>query len=87
MRTLVNAAQAIIAIVIAAVSLAVMTAVGLAFVGVALIIGIGTAVAFKLFGARPVPVMARVRPEPGKGGHKPGEPRIWNDGRGTIIDM
>jgi hypothetical protein len=77
MNTLRNALQIAAGLVVAVVSFAFMAAIGLAFLGVALVVGITTAIALKLSRPKPAPAMARDKKEP----------RIWNDGRGTIIDM
>ena len=52
--------------------------VGLALAGILAVLMLGSLFAQKL---QPAPVRART--------HRPGqrEPRIWNDGRGTIIDL
>ncbi|KQS87551.1 MULTISPECIES: hypothetical protein [unclassified Rhizobium] len=55
---------------------------GLALLGIASVVMIGTMIAARL---APRPVRATVNRT---AGHRPQrEPRIWNDGRGTIIDM
>ena len=54
--------------------------VGLAIAGIVAVLMLGSMLAGKL---QPVPVRARNdRRAPGQR-----EPRIWNDGRGTIIDL
>ena len=82
MDTLRNALQTIIGLTLAIASFAIMTALGLAFVGIVLVVGIGAAIALKLSGGRRRHVMARA-----DGRHRKGGARIWNDGRGTIIDQ
>ncbi len=54
---------------------------GLAFAGIVAVLMVGSAVSARL-NAKPVRATARAQgPRPQK------EPRIWNDGRGTIIDL
>lgn len=72
-----NILQFAVGAVVATVSLAVMAAVGLAVIGLTLVVGIATAVAMRLSCRRPAPAMR----------HAPRQPRIWNDGRGKIIDL
>lgn len=54
---------------------------GLALAAIASIVLIGTAVAARI---TPKPVRATVRTDAAR---RQREPRIWNDGRGTIIDL
>ena len=54
---------------------------GLAVVGIASVLMIASFVSARL---SPRPVRATVNRRTGS---KSGEPRIWNDGRGTIIDL
>ena len=82
MDTLRNALQTVIGLVLAVASFAIMATLGLAFVGIVLVVGIGAAIALKLSGGRHRPAMARADARRHKS-----EPRIWNDGRGTIIDQ
>lgn len=63
----------IIGLCIATLMILVMATVGLAVVGVAVVVAVVGLVAAKL-GYRPKT-------------HKREGPRVWNDGRGTIIDM
>jgi lipopolysaccharide/colanic/teichoic acid biosynthesis glycosyltransferase len=98
MNSISRALRVIFGIAIAAVSFLVMATVGIAFVGLALIVCIGAAIAVKLSGRKPVIVSAP------REGYGPADfttphadeaaprgdrkaPRVWNDGRGTIIDM
>ncbi|MDX3928327.1 MAG: hypothetical protein QHC90_21300 [Shinella sp.] len=69
------------AIVIAGFSLLFAASVGLAIAGIAAVMIIGSAIAAKL---QPAPVRATVRTRRQAGQR---EPRIWNDGKGTIIDL
>ncbi len=55
---------------------------GLALLGIASVVMIGTMIAARL---APRPVRATVNRT--ANGRTQREPRIWNDGRGTIIDM
>jgi hypothetical protein len=54
---------------------------GLALIGIASVVMIGTTIAARL---APKPVRATVNRSSARQSR---EPRIWNDGRGTIIDM
>ncbi|MDW5315727.1 hypothetical protein [Rhizobium sp. PL01] len=54
---------------------------GLALAGIATVFVIGSAISARLM---PKPVRATVNRNTGR---REREPRIWNDGRGTIIDM
>ena len=63
----------IVGLGLAALMIVVMATVGLAVVGFAVVVGLVGLVAAKL-GYRPRT-------------HKRHEPRVWNDGHGTIIDM
>lgn len=73
--------------------LAVVTGLGLvfaAFAGLALALVLGTvaagAIAFARLTGRIQPAMARASANPAQDRSK-SEYRVWNDGRGTIIDM
>ncbi|WP_438751218.1 hypothetical protein [Pararhizobium sp. O133] len=55
---------------------------GLALLGIASVVMIGTMIAARL---APRPLRATVNRTAGRRPQR--EPRIWNDGRGTIIDM
>ena len=54
---------------------------GLALIGIASVVMIGTTIAARL---APTPVRATVNRNSTRQSR---EPRIWNDGRGTIIDL
>ena len=68
-----NVIVAIVGLAIAALSLVVMATVGLALVGFVVVVGLA-GLLFSRFGPR-----RKVQ--------KRREPRVWNDGHGTIIDM
>jgi hypothetical protein len=59
---------------------------GLALIGIASVVMIGTTIAARL---APKPVRATVNRNSGNRNstRQSREPRIWNDGRGTIIDL
>ena len=59
---------------------------GLALIGIASVVVIGTTIAARL---APKPVRATVNRNSGNRNstRQSREPRIWNDGRGTIIDL
>ncbi|WP_428426743.1 hypothetical protein [Pararhizobium sp.] len=59
---------------------------GLALIGIASVVMIGTTIAARL---APKPVRATVNRNSGNRNstRQQREPRIWNDGRGTIIDL
>ncbi len=73
MDTIRNTIVAVVGLGIAVLTLVVMSFVGLAVIGFAAVAGL-VGLLMARFGRRPV----RRRPD---------EPRVWNDGRGTIIDM
>ncbi|WP_099867005.1 hypothetical protein [Pararhizobium haloflavum] len=77
MNAFTNAIRVVGGLTIGVVALALFAAFGIAIVGVTLVAALGTAVAVKLSGPKPAPVAARAK----------AQPRVWNDGRGTIIDM
>jgi hypothetical protein len=54
---------------------------GLALAGIAAVLFVGSAISARL---TPKPVRATVNRNSGR---QQREPRIWNDGRGTIIDL
>jgi hypothetical protein len=54
---------------------------GLALAGIVSVLMIGSAISARL---SPKPVRARAHPDSARPAR---EPRIWNDGRGTIIDL
>ncbi len=70
------------AIVIAGATLVFAASIGLALAGIASVVMLGSWISAKL---QPAPVRARVYARAGKPGQR--EPRVWNDGRGTIIDL
>ena len=70
------------AIVIAGATLVFAASIGLALAGIASVVMLGSWISANL---QPTPVRARVYARAGKPGQR--EPRVWNDGRGTIIDL
>jgi hypothetical protein len=70
------------AIVIAGAMLVFAASVGLALAGIASVVMIGSWISAKL---QPAPVRAKVYARASRPGQR--EPRVWNDGRGTIIDL
>lgn len=73
---------ATIAIVIAGATLLFAASLGLALAGIASVVMLGSWISAKL---QPTPARAKVYARANKPGQR--EPRIWNDGRGTIIDL
>ncbi|HUH49305.1 MAG TPA: hypothetical protein VLZ56_05550 [Mycoplana sp.] len=71
-----------VAIVIAAATFVFAASLGLALAGIASLVMLGSWISAKL---QPAPVRAKVYARPNRPGQR--EPRIWNDGRGTIIDL
>ncbi|QRM53604.1 hypothetical protein [Sinorhizobium sp. BG8] len=69
------------AILIAGSALVFAASVGIAIAGVLAVTMIGSAIAAKF---QPKPVRATVH---ARHGQRRAEPRIWNDGKGTIIDL
>lgn len=76
MGRLAETVQGIAAFILAGAILLVGAALGLAFLGIALVVALGTALAVKLGHTHKPSVGTKSRRE-----------KIWNDGRGTIIDM
>ncbi|WP_026620100.1 DUF58 family protein [Ensifer sp. WSM1721] len=70
-----------VAITVTLVAFVFTASLALALAGIAAVVAIGSAIAAK-FNRRPVHVHARTNPT---GAER--EMRIWNDGRGTIIDL
>lgn len=68
-------------IVIAAAGFVFAASLGLAMAGILAVLMLGSAVAARL---SPRPVRARAYKDPRRAQR---EMRVWNDGRGTIIDM
>lgn len=69
----------ILSLMIAGATFLFAASVGLAIAGILAVLMLGSMLAAKL---QPAPVRASARKAPGQR-----EPRIWNDGRGTIIDL
>ena len=70
----------VLSLMIAGATVVFAASVGLAIAGIVAVLMLGSMLAAKL---QPAPVRARAeRRAPGQR-----EPRIWNDGRGTIIDL
>jgi hypothetical protein len=70
------------AIVIAGATLVFAASIGLALAGIASVVMLGSWISAKL---QPTPVRAKVYARTGQPGQR--EPRVWNDGSGTIIDL
>jgi hypothetical protein len=71
------------AITVTLVAFVFTASLALALAGIAAVVAIGSAIAAKL-NRRPVHARAQARANPA-GAQR--EMRIWNDGRGTIIDL
>ena len=69
------------ALTIAFAAFVLTASLALALAGIAAVVVIGSAIAAR-FNAKPMPARARAT----SAGHER-EMRIWNDGRGTIIDL
>jgi hypothetical protein len=70
------------AIVIAGATLVFAASIGLALAGIASVVMLVSWISARL---QPAPVRDKVYARAGKPGQR--EPRVWNDGRGTIIDL
>lgn len=81
MQRIRSAVFTLFAMLVAGATFLFAASVGLAIAGIVAVLMLGSLVARKLEPA-PVRAAARRRPAPGRR-----EPRIWNDGRGTIIDL
>ena len=75
----------VFAILVAGATVVFAASIGLAIAGIAAVLMLGSMLAGKL---QPAPVRASARARTDRRA-APGqrEPRIWNDGRGTIIDL
>lgn len=71
-----------VAIAIAAATFVFAASLGLALAGIASVVMLGSWISSKL---QPAPVRAKVYARANRPGQR--EPRVWNDGRGTIIDL
>jgi ABC-type nickel/cobalt efflux system permease component RcnA len=74
----------VFAMLVAGVTIVFAASVGLAIVGITAVLMLGSLLAAK-FQTTPVRATARARNDRATAGQR--EPRIWNDGRGTIIDL
>ena len=75
----------VFAMLVAGATVVFAASIGLAIAGIAAVLMLGSMLAGKL---QPAPVRASARARTDRRA-APGqrEPRIWNDGRGTIIDL
>lgn len=80
METVRNTIVAVVGLCVAVFTFLVMAVVGFAIVGLTAVAGL-TGLALSYFRRGP----ASRRPD--GTARRPDEPRVWNDGRGTIIDM
>ncbi|MFD1329756.1 hypothetical protein [Mycoplana ramosa] len=71
-----------VAIAVAAATIVFAASVGLALAGIASLVMLGSWISTRL---QPTPVRAKAYARANKPGQR--EPRVWNDGRGTIIDL
>ncbi|MGQ3210490.1 hypothetical protein [Shinella sp.] len=74
----------VLATLIAGATFLFAASVGLAIAGIVAVLMLGSMLAGKL---QPVPVRAKARARNNRTAPGQREPRIWNDGRGTIIDL
>lgn len=74
----------VFALMIAGATVLFAASVGLAIAGIAAVLMLGSMLAGKL---QPAPVRATARANDRRTAPGQREPRIWNDGRGTIIDL
>ena len=85
MQRIRSAVFTLFAILVAGATVLFAASVGLAIAGIAAVLMLGSMLAGKL---QPAPVRATAR---ARGDRRAApcqrEPRIWNDGRGTIIDL
>lgn len=72
----------VLSLMIAGATFVFAASVGLAIAGIVAVLMLGSMLAAKL---QPAPVRATARADRRTPGQR--EPRIWNDGRGTIIDL
>lgn len=74
----------VFAILVAGATVVFAASIGLAIAGIAAVLMLGSMLAGKL---QPAPVRATARARNDRAAPSQREPRIWNDGRGTIIDL
>ncbi|UDF31455.1 UNVERIFIED_ORG: hypothetical protein LHK14_09060 [Roseateles sp. XES5] len=72
----------VFAMLVAGATFVFAASIGLAIAGIVAVLMLGSMLAAKL---QPAPVRATARADRRPPGQR--EPRIWNDGRGTIIDL
>lgn len=82
MQRIRSAIFTVFAILVAGATVLFAASVGLAIAGILAVLALGSMLAGKL---QPAPVRATARRRKAAPGER--EPRIWNDGRGTIIDL
>ncbi|MFC3073956.1 hypothetical protein [Shinella pollutisoli] len=82
MQRIRSAIFTVFAILVAGATVLFAASVGLAIAGILAVLALGSMLAGKL---QPAPVRATARCRKAAPGGR--EPRIWNDGRGTIIDL
>lgn len=70
------------AVVVAGAVFVFAASIGLALAGIASVVMLGSWISTEL---QPTPLRAKVHAGTGRPGQR--EPRVWNDGRGTIIDL
>ena len=70
------------AIAVTGMMLVFAASLGLALAGIAVVVKLRSWISAKL---QPAPVRAKVYARSNRAGQR--EPRVWNDGRGTIIDL
>lgn len=74
----------VFAMLVAGATVVFAASIGLAIAGIAAVLMLGSLLAGKL---QPAPVRATARARNDRTAPGQREPRIWNDGRGTIIDL
>jgi len=84
MQRIRSIAFTVFATLIAGATFLFAASVGLAIAGIVTVLMLGSMLAAKL---QPTPVRATARARDGRRTSGQREPRIWNDGRGTIIDL
>lgn len=74
----------VFAMLVAGATVVFAASIGLAIAGIVAVLMLGSMLAGKL---QPAPVRATTRARNDRAAPGQREPRIWNDGRGTIIDL